>query len=70
MKEYCVSVPIAGYAIRYVEAGSEEAAIERALSEVQLSDMEEWDALRQIVAGNVFCGPMNEIEVEEVEEIE
>ena len=65
MKEYCVSVPIAGYAIVTVEAESEEQAIEQALHDVVLEDMEEWEALHHICEGNVFYGPMNDIEAEE-----
>lgn len=65
MKEFCVSVPICGYAVKFVEAENEEEAKAKALDTVELEDIESWEALRHIVQGNCFNGPMNEIEVEE-----
>jgi len=65
MKEYCVTVPICGYAVITVEAEDEDAAIAKALDEVQLSDMGSWDALEHVCEGNCFHGPMNDIEAEE-----
>ena len=67
MKEYCVSVPIAGYAVIVVEAEDEDGAIEKALSECKLSDIESWEALEHICQGNCFYGPMNDLEIEEDE---
>jgi len=56
MKTWSVSVPIAGHAEVEVEAEDEESAIEQALSEVQLSDLTEWDALKQFNQGNIcYC---------------
>jgi len=65
LKEFCVSVPIAGYAVVVVDAESEDEAKKKALESVTLEDMESWEALEQIVEGNCFYGPMNKIEVEE-----
>jgi hypothetical protein len=65
MKEYCVSVPIAGYAVIVVEAEDEDGAIEKALDEVSLSNIESWEALEHICEGNCFNGPLNDAEAEE-----
>jgi hypothetical protein len=65
MKEYCVQVPICGYAVVMIEAENEKEAIEKAIENVDLSDMESWDALEHVVEGNCFNGPLNDIEVEE-----
>jgi hypothetical protein len=65
MKEYCVTVPICGYAVVVVEAENEKDAKKKALEDVDISDIESWDALEEIVSGNCFNGPQNEIEVEE-----
>ena len=66
MTEYCVSVPIVGFAIVVVDAKNKKEAIRNALEEVELSDMEEWDAVEEIVSGNClnFSTP-NKIVVEE-----
>ena len=65
MTEYCVSVPICGYAVVMIEAENEKEAIEKAIENVDLSDMESWEALEHVTEGNCFNGPMNDIEVEE-----
>ena len=65
MKEFCVSVPICGYAVVTIEAEDEDEAIEKALGTVELSDIESWEALEHIVEGNCFNGQLNDIEVEE-----
>lgn len=65
MNEYCVSVPICGYAIKFVEAKNEEEAKQKALETIELEDIESWEALEHVCEGNCFHGPMNDIEVEE-----
>lgn len=51
-----VTLPIAGHAYLTVEADSEEEAIERAFMEVEVSDIEDWGALKQFTEGNVcYC---------------
>jgi hypothetical protein len=65
MKEYAVSVPICGYAVKFVEAEDEDEAIAKAIDTVELSDIESWEALEHITKGNCFNGPMNDVEVEE-----
>jgi hypothetical protein len=65
MKEYCVQVPICGYAVVMIEAEDEKEAIKNAIENVELSDMESWEALEHVVEGNCFYGPLNDIEVEE-----
>lgn len=50
-----------------VEAENEEDAIEKALSsDLTSDDISEWEAVRQIVQGNVFYGHTNEAEAQEV----
>lgn len=63
-----VRVPIAGYAVVSVTADSEADAEKKALEVVTLEHIEEWEGLRNIVRGNVFCGPLNSIEADEVPE--
>jgi hypothetical protein len=65
MKEFCVQVPICGYAVVTIEAEDEDEAIAKALDTVELSDIESWEALEHVCEGNCFNGPMNDIEVEE-----
>lgn len=66
MTEYCVSVPIVGFAVVVVDAENKKEAIEKALEDVELSDVEEWDPVEEIVSGNClnFSTP-NKIVVEE-----
>lgn len=66
MTEYCVTVPIVGVAFVMVDAQTKKEAIETALEEVELSDVEEWNPFEEIVSGNClnFSTP-NRIEVDE-----
>jgi hypothetical protein len=64
MKTWEVTVPIAGHAYLTVEAESEDEAIAKALDEVRLADIENWDGLRQFNEGNIcYCPRPWEIEV-------
>lgn len=55
-KTWSVRLPIAGHADVEVEAESEADAIEMAFSKVEISNVEEWEALRQFHQGNVcYC---------------
>lgn len=56
-REYEVIVPIAGHACITVIANSEDEAIERALGEVDIDNIESWEALRDITRGNVCYAP-------------
>lgn len=66
MKEYCVNVPICGYAVVNVEAENEKEAIRKAIDNARLSDIEYWGALEHVIRGNVFYGELNDAEVEEL----
>jgi hypothetical protein len=57
MKEYEVTLPIAGHAYLTVEAESEEAAIEKAMGLVTINEIEDWEALTQFHEGNVCHCP-------------
>jgi hypothetical protein len=57
LHEFQVTLPVAGTAFITVLAESEEDAIEQALDTVTLDHLEEWEALRQIVRGNVCYAP-------------
>jgi hypothetical protein len=66
MTEYCVTVPICGYALVMVEANDEEEAKKKALEgRIDINDIESWEPLEEIVSGNCFNGMQNEIEAEE-----
>ena len=56
-REYHVTVPIGGHAFLTVVADSEEAAIERAMEEVTLEHIEDWDVMREVNRGNVCYFP-------------
>jgi len=67
MKEYDVTLPIAGYVSLHVTAENEETALENALnSNITTKNIVEWDAYKRIVDGNVFHGPQNEYEIDEI----
>jgi hypothetical protein len=64
--EYNVVLPIAGHAYLTVEADSPEEAIEKAMDEVTINDIEELEALKQFNQGNVcYCPSPWEAEAEE-----
>ena len=64
-KTYSVTVPIAGHAFIEIEADSEEEAIELAINEVTLENIEEWTSLAQFNRGNVcYCPSPWEAEAE------
>lgn len=67
-KTYGVTIPICGVAYVEVTADSEEAAIQEAIDKVTLDDVNEWEAMRFVVQGNVFYGPQSRAEVELVNE--
>ena len=70
MKRYSVKVPIAGYAIVEVDADDEESAIEKAVDNVTVDDLESWAALRIICEGNVMYADCNEAEAELIDDDE
>lgn len=71
MKEYTITLPIAGHAVVTVEAESEEEAIKEAFNTVTIDDIQEWEALRQFNRGNVcYCPSPWEIQVDVYEEEE
>lgn len=71
MATYQVTIPIAGHAYVEVEADSEDAAIEQAISKVEFNDIESWEALQQFNQGNVcYCPSPWEAEAECLDEEE
>jgi hypothetical protein len=69
MPIFNVTIPIAGHAIVEVFADDQNAAIEKALENIQQRDIESWEALSKFNQGNVcYCPKPWEIEIEEVEE--
>lgn len=71
MKEYTVTIPIAGHAIVTVEADSEEQAKEKAFKEVTSDHIEAWETLESFNSGNVcYCPQPWRVEIEEGEEVE
>lgn len=67
MKTYTVTLPIAGHAYVTVEAEDEKQAIEKALEEVTIENIEDWQAMETFNQGNVlYCPqPWNAEAVEE-----
>ena len=65
MAKYNVTLPVAGYAIVEVEAGSEEEAIDCAVNNWG-GDYEELDAYTHLVEGNVCYAYISEARAEEV----
>lgn len=69
MKKYNVLVPIAGYVQIEVEAENEKEAIDKAFEQgCSAKDISEFDMLEHIAEGNVLHAPMNNVEVEEIED--
>jgi hypothetical protein len=68
MKTFLVRMPIVGVASIEIEAEDEESAIQAATDQIELAHIDEWEAVRSVCQGNIFYGPLNEVEVEEVEE--
>lgn len=67
MKKYSVELPIAGRAIVEVEAIGPEQAISEAMQAVTFDHVEEWDAYKHIVQGNVCYAPVHRASAEEIE---
>lgn len=66
---YYVTYPVAGQVTVCVSADSEEEAIEAGYDLVTHPEaMMEWDAMEHIIEGNVFCGSINSIDVEETDD--
>ena len=66
MKSWDVTIPIAGHAYLTIEADSEEEAIEKALDTVRLSDIGNWEGLRQFPQDICHCPSPWEAEAEQV----
>jgi hypothetical protein len=66
VKEYEISVPVLGVAHVTVMADSEESALSQAINEAGPDDVDEWYALKAVVEGNVFYGPLNNARVDGV----
>lgn len=69
MKKWSVAVPISGVIHVEVEAEAEEEAMEAAFNseDLTLDNIEEWEAHRKIVQGNVCYALQWEIEVTEID---
>jgi hypothetical protein len=66
MASYTVMLPISGKLFVEVEADSEDAAIEAAMqSTLTLDLVEEWEAHREVLRGNVFYGIAREAYAEQ-----
>jgi hypothetical protein len=75
MKNYQITMPFTGYAVRTIEANSKEEALQQFNDDTIMSvDLNggnvehiEWDFTRTIVQGNVFYGIQNEMDIEVVD---
>lgn len=71
LTSYLVRVPVCGYVEVSVDASNEQEAIDKSfeLAGQIKSELPEnvvsfdWETYDHITRGNVFCGPLNEIEV-------
>ena len=69
MKKYGVSIPIAGYVYKEVEAESKEEALEKAFDEGYKDDeIAELDMYDVLVEGSVCYTYHTKVEVEEIED--
>lgn len=69
MKKYGVSIPIAGYVYKEIEAESKEEALEKAFDEGYKDDeIVELDMYDALVEGNVCYTYHTKADVEEIEE--
>lgn len=69
MKKYGVSIPVAGYVYKEVEAESKEEALEKAFDEGYKDDeIAELDMYDVLVEGNVCYTYHTKVEVEEIED--
>ena len=69
MKKYGVSIPVAGYVYKEVEAESKEEAFEKAFDEGYKDDeIAELDMYDVLVEGNVCYTYRTKVEVEEIED--
>lgn len=68
MTLFSIRMPIVGVAEIEIDASDEEAAIQAAMDQISRFHIEEWEAVRSVCQGDIFYGPLNEVEVTEVEE--
>lgn len=69
MKKYGVSIPVAGYVYKEVEAESKEEALEKAFDEGYKDDeIAELDMYDVLVEGNVCYTYHTKVEVEEIKD--
>lgn len=57
MKTYCVNIPVAAHASIEVEAEDEDSAIEKAMEEMTIGNIEEWEPLKIVSEGNFLHFP-------------
>ncbi len=70
-REYEVTLPMAGHLFLSVMAASKEDAIEKAMQEVSINDLGEWEPMVRFNQGNVcYCPHPWEAHAEPVDEDE
>ena len=69
-KTWGVTLPLTGKLYVEVEAEDEEAAIEAALAsnDVIIENIEEWEVVKEISRGNVFCGLQNRADAQLIDD--
>lgn len=67
MKTWEVTLPVTGIARMVVEAETEEQAIQEAMMDMTIDDLEEWEPVEKISEGNVLYA-MRPWEAEAVEQ--
>ena len=72
MKRYTVQIPIVAICYVEVEAENKEEAFKKAFEsdDLDIDNVDEWEAYETIVEGNLLHTPYNRAEIVDVEEIE
>lgn len=70
MATWAVAIPITGRACTEVEAETEAEAISKAIDEITIDDIEEWNAHEKVVEGNVCYAMLNEAYAENLDDEE
>lgn len=71
MRQFQVTIPIAGHAVVYVNAMNKKEAEKMALAKASMEDLGDWDFLERFNSGNVcHCPQPWIVEVEDLGEAE
>jgi hypothetical protein len=70
-REYQLTIPIAGHAYVTVEAENEEQALELAMDQITIDNIDTWEPIEKFIGGNVcYCPLPWEVQIEDMGEVE